>query len=413
MTRRVVITGMGALTSLGPDVPSLWSALCAGQSGVGLITKFDTSEWDVHIGAEIKDFDPASILGAKQARRLDPFVQYAMAAAFQAVQETGLCFDNGLAERTGVIIGSGKGGTTTLFEQFRVMLEHGPKRIHPLLVPMWISSMASSQIAMALGVKGPNFCVMSACSTGAHAIGEAAEIIRRDDADVMIAGGTEASVGPLTVAGFSAMRALSRRNAEPTRASRPFDARRDGFVLAEGAGVVILEELEHAQARGARIYAELVGYAATADAYHITAPPEDGEGLARAMHLALRKARLSPQDVDYINAHGTSTSLNDAIETRAIKSVFGEHAQRVPVSSTKSMTGHLIAAAGAVEAMICVKAICDGVLPPTINYEYPDPECDLDYVPNTARQARVDVALSNSAGFGGQNACLILQRAAI
>ncbi len=410
MTRRVVITGRGAMVSLGNDVPSMWRGMCEGRSGVTKVTKFDTSELDVRIGSEVKGFDPVKLFGAKQARRLDPFVQYCLAVTMQAVEESRLKVDESNAERVGVIIGSGKGGTTYLLEQFKVLITHGPKRISPMLIPTWISNMAAGHVAMALGAKGPNFCVMSACSTSAHAIGEASEIIKRDDADVMIAGGTEATLSVLSLAGFGAMKALSTRNDEPERASRPFDRERDGFVMAEGAGSVILEELEHARARHAPIFAEVAGYATTADAYHVTAPPENGEGLARAMRLALRKAGLVPEDVDYINAHGTSTPQGDIAETRAVKSVFGDYAWKLPISSTKSMIGHLLGASGVIEAIACMEAIRYCTIPPTINYEFPDPECDLDYVPNAARQAKVDVAMSNSAGFGGHNVSLILRR---
>ncbi len=399
------------MVSLGNDVPSMWQGMCEGRSGVSKVTKFDTSELDVRIGSEVHGFDPVKLFGAKQARRLDPFVQYCLAVTMQAVEESRLKVDESNAERVGVIIGSGKGGTSYLLEQFRVLLTHGPKRISPMLMPTWISNMAAGHVAIVLGAKGPNFCVMSACSTSAHAIGEASEIIRRDDADVMIAGGTEATLSVLSLAGFGAMKALSTRNDEPERASRPFDRERDGFVMAEGAGTVILEELEHARARRAPIFAELVGYGTTADAYHVTAPPENGEGLARAMRLALRKAGLAPEAVDYINAHGTSTPLGDLAETRAIKSVFGDYASKVPISSTKSMIGHLLGAGGVIEAIVCMEAMRYCVIPPTINYEFPDPECsDLDYVPNTARAAKVDVAMSNSAGFGGHNVSLILRR---
>lgn len=410
MLKRVVVTGLGAITPLGNDVTSTWKGLVEGKSGVGPITAFDASELEVRIAAEVKDFRPGDHMDAKEARRMDRFIQFAVAAAKEAVRDAGLTITAENATSVGVNIGSGIGGIATLMEQARVLETKGPRRVSPFLVPMMIVDSAAGQVAMAVGAKGPNMAVVSACATGAHSVGEAMEIIRRGDAEVMLAGGSEAPITPIGVIAFIQAQALSNSNDEPEKASRPFDAKRNGFVAAEGAAVLVLESLEHALARGAKIYAEIVGYGATADAYHITAPPERGEGAARAMQMALRKAGLRPEDVDYINAHGTSTPLNDKAETEAIHDVFGAHAYKVAVSSTKSMTGHLLGAAGAVEAMVCVKAIQQGVIPPTINYEYPDPDCDLDYTPNVARRMPVNVALTNSLGFGGHNCTLIFRR---
>ncbi|HZU07865.1 MAG TPA: beta-ketoacyl-ACP synthase II [Chloroflexota bacterium] len=410
MGSRVVITGLGAVTPLGLDVPSTWQALLEGRSGIGPITRFDASNMRVRIAGEVKGFDPERLLGRKDARRTDRFVQLAIAATQEAVADAGLVIDDSNRTEVGVIVGSGIGGIETLVDQIQVLQTRGPERVSPFLVPMYIIDLAAGEIAIRFGAQGPNYSVVSACATSAHCIGEAAEVIRRGDAVAVIAGGSEAGIIPIGIAGFAAMRALSERNDEPERASRPFDAERDGFVMAEGAGIVVLEDLDYARARGARIYAELLGYGASDDAYHITAPSEGGEGAVRAMRIALRKARLDPRDVDYINAHGTSTPLNDRLETEALKTVFGPAAYDIPVSSTKSMTGHLLGAAGAVETIICVLAIRDGRVPPTINYEHPDPACDLDYVPNVARACRVDVALTNSLGFGGHNATLIVGR---
>ncbi len=410
MGGRVAITGLGAITPLGLDVPSTWEALLAGRSGIGPITRFDASGFRARIAAEVKGFDPEAVLGRKEARRTDRFVQMAIAAADEAVRDAGLVIDDRNRTEVGVIVGSGIGGISTLVDQIQVMQTRGPDRVSPFLVPMFIVDLSAGEIAIRFGAQGVNYSIVSACSTSAHCIGEAAEVIRRGDAVAMIAGGSEAGIVPIGVAGFAAMRALSERNDEPERASRPFDAERDGFVMGEGAGIMVLEDLDYARARGARIYAELLGYGATDDAYHITAPSERGEGAARAMRMALRKARLAPHEIDYINAHGTSTPLNDKLETQALKAVFGPAAYDIPVSSTKSMTGHLLGAAGAVEAIICVLAVRDGRIPPTINYEYPDPDCDLDYVPNVARERRVDVALTNSLGFGGHNTTLIVGR---
>jgi 3-oxoacyl-[acyl-carrier-protein] synthase II len=408
MPRRVVVTGMGAVTPVGIDVPTTWNALVHGCSGVATVERFDVSDLDVRIAGEIKNFDPTDYLDKKEARRMDRFLQLGMVAAKEAVRDAQLSIPPEMAEQTGVVVGSGIGGISTIVDAAITLHTRGPDRVSPFVVPMMLPDMLSGLIAIETGAKGPNFAVSSACATAGHTIGESAELIRRGDAEVMIAGGGEAPVTRIGLAAFDSMRALSRRNDEPRRASRPFDKDRDGFVLSEAAGIVILESLEHAQRRGARIYAEIIGYGATGDAYHITAPSEGGEGAARAMRIALKKADLAPSDVGYINAHGTSTPYNDRTESQAIRSVFGEHPP--PVSSTKSMTGHLIGASGAVEAIICIKAILEGCLPPTINYETPDPECDLDYVPNEARTAHVDAALSNSLGFGGHNTALIVQR---
>ena len=407
---RVVVTGMGAITPAGNDVPTMWEALKEGRSGVGPITHFDASELNTQIAAEVKDFDPKEHFGHKEARRLDRVVQFALVASKEALEDAQLVINDGNAEEIGVVIGSGIGGISTLLEQVKVMDTRGPRRVSPFLIPMIIPDTSAGQVAISFGAKGPNMAVVSACATGANAIGEAAEMIRRGAAQAMICGGTEAAIQPIAVAGFSIMQALSTRNDEPERASRPFDAERDGFIMGEGAGVLILESLAHARARGARIYGEVVGYGSTADAYHITAPAEKGEGGARAMRMALKSAGLEPEEIDYINAHGTSTKLNDIGETVAIKNVFGPHAYRLPISSTKSMIGHLLGAAGAVEAIASIKALEEGLIHPTINYEHPDPECDLDYVPNTARPAELHTVMSNSFGFGGHNACLIFRK---
>lgn len=410
MRRRVVITGLGAITPLGNDVPTMWDALLAGKSGAGPITRFDASNLEVRIAAEVKGFDPAALFGSREARRNDLFTLYALAAARQAVTDAQLEFDDALREATGVVVGTGIGGALTLLENHDILRQSGPRRVSPFMVPMMMPNAASAAISIAYSLRGPVISVASACTTGSNAIGEAAEMIRRGAAEVVLCGGSEAVLHPISVAGFANMGALSTRNDEPQRACRPFDAERDGFVIGEGAGVLVLESLEYAQRRGAHIYAELVGYGATADAFHIAAPDEDGAGAARAMEMALKDAGITPQEVDYINAHGTSTPLNDRTETCAIRRVFGAHADRVAVSSTKSMTGHLMGAAGAVEAIICVKSLETGWVHPTINYEHPDPDCDLDYVPNQARKIDPRVALSNSFGFGGHNGCLIFRR---
>jgi len=388
----------------------MWKNVVEGRSGVGKITLFDASDLETQIAAEVKGFDPVALLGAKTARRMDRYTQFALAATQEAVADAGLTFGPGDNERVAVIIGTGIGGMATLVQQVRLLDETGPRRVSPFFIPMVLSDSAAGQVAIAFGIRGPNMAIISACASGANCIGEAAEMIRHGRVDKAICGAAEASILRLAIAAFNIMGAVSRRNDDPTRACRPFDANRDGFVMAEGAGIVILERLEDALARGAHLYAEIIGYGSSADAYHITAPLEDGAGAALAMRTALTSADLVPSDVDYINAHGTSTPLNDRAETLAIKSVFGDHAYRLAVSSTKSVTGHLLGASGAVEAIITAKALQEGILPPTINYETPDPECDLDYVPNRARQAPLRVAISNSFGFGGHNACLALRR---
>jgi 3-oxoacyl-[acyl-carrier-protein] synthase II len=405
-TRRVVVTGLGALSPVGNTAEEFWSSLLQGRSGVGPITKFDTEGYPTRIAGEVRNFDPLNFVDKKDARRLDPYLQYAVASSVLAVQDAML--DTGKVDgaRFGVLIGSGIGGISTLLDSHRNLLEKGPDRVSPFFIPMIIANMASGLVSIRFGAKGPNSSVVTACATGNHAIGDSFKIIQRGDADVMIAGGSEAIIIPLTIAGFCSMKAMSTRNDEPTKAMRPFDATRDGFVCGEGAGILILEALEHALARDARIYAEIVGYGMTGDAHHMTAPDPEGDGAMRAMTLALRDAGLDVSAVGYINAHGTSTPYNDKFETLAIKRVFGEHARRLAVSSTKSMTGHLLGAAGGVEAIATVLALHHGVLPPTINYETPDPECDLDYVPNQARKQNVEVALSNAFGFGGTNATL-------
>jgi len=406
----VVITGLGAVTPLGNDVPTTWEALVTGRSGVGRIGQFDPSNLEVQIAAEVKDFDPMALFGRRVARRNDRFTLFALEAARQAIADANLEFGDGLRQVTGVLIGTAIGGILTLLENYDVLQKSGPRRVSPFMVPMMMPNAASGTVAITYGLRGSNLSVASACATGSHAIGEAAEVIRRGRAEVMICGGSEAVIARLALAGFKNMGAVSTRNDEPQRASRPFDAERDGFVMGEGAGVLVLESLEHARRRGARIYAELVGYSATADAFHVTAPDETGGGAALAMEQALHDADLTPEEIDYVNAHGTSTILNDRMETRAIRTVFGPHADCLAVSSTKSMLGHLMGAAGAVEAIACVKSLETGWVHPTINYEHLDPECDLDYVPNQARQTWPRVALSNSFGFGGHNGCLIFRR---
>jgi 3-oxoacyl-[acyl-carrier-protein] synthase II len=409
-TKRVVVTGIGLVTPLGNDTPSSWKGLCEGRSGVARIARFDSSDQDVHIAAEVHDFDPSLYLDRKEVRRNDPFVHFAMAATRQAMADGEFTVTEANADDVGVIIGSGVGGLITCHDQFNVLFTRGPDRISPFFITMFITDIAAGYVSMAIGARGPNFATVSACATGANAIGEAAEMIRRGDAVAMLAGGAEAVISRIGIAAFASMHALSRNNDDPEHASRPFDAKRDGFVMGEGAGVLLIEELDAARARGARIYAELASYGATADAYHVTEPAPAGEGLARAMQRALDKAHLAPEAVDYINAHGTSTVLNDRNETAAIKHVFGDHAYHLGVSSTKSMIGHTLGAAGGIEAGIAALAIHHGVMPPTINLTHPDPECDLDYVPNTARKADVRAALSNSMGFGGHNAVLVLKR---
>jgi 3-oxoacyl-[acyl-carrier-protein] synthase II len=408
MRKRVVVTGLGAVSPLGNDVNSTWDGIVNGRSGVAPVTKFDASGYRARIAAEARRFDPSAHFEAKDLRRMDPVVQFALVAAREAVADAGIAFDDELKQRAAVIIGSGIGGMDTVTREVRTLTERGPSRVSPFLIPMILPETPASMAAIEFGLTGPNFAVTSACASGANAIGEAANMLRHGLADVALCGGAENGVIEIALAGFSAMKALSTRNDDPASASRPFDRDRDGFVVGEGAAILIIETLEHAQARGAHIYAELLGYGSNDDAFHITAPTEDGAGAAACMQLALRDADLQPQQIGYINAHGTSTPLNDATETRAIKRALGEHAYRVPVSSTKSMTGHLLGAAGALEAVLCIKAIETGIIPPTMNLQHRDPECDLDYVPNAARQAQVQVVLSNSFGFGGHNACLIL-----
>jgi len=408
--RRVVITGLGALTPVGNDVNTMWDNLLAGKSGAGPITQFDSTHFKTHFACEVKNFDATAIVGKKEARRTDRFTQFALAASLQALNDCGLKVTTENAPRIGVMLGTGIGGISTIFSQVQEMLLKGPDRVSPFLVPMMLPDSAAGQVAIQFGLKGPNLCPVSACATGSHAVGEAAEWVRRGAADVVLAGSAEAAIISVAIAGFNNMTAISTRNDAPEKASRPFDKNRDGFVVGEGAGVLVLEDLEHALARGARIYAEVLGYGASADAYHITAPIETGAGAAQAMQAALAQAGLRPDQIDYINAHGTSTPLNDKSETAAIKQVFGEAAYHVAISSTKSMTGHLLGAAGAVEAVIATKVIAECIIPPTINYETPDPNCDLDYVPNAARRKQVDTVMSNSFGFGGHNAVVIFGR---
>lgn len=408
LQERVVVTGIGAISPLGLDVPSSWEALVAGRSGIDRLTAFDASSFRCQIGGEAKRFDPTRRIPAKLARRLDRSGQMALTAALEAIADAKLSIDQHNADCVGVLVGSGAGGIGSLSQQIELLLSRGEAAVSPFAAPMFLADMISGQISIHIGARGPAFNISSACATGASAIGEAAEIIRRGRAEVMLAGGTDACLVPVVMAGFASMHALSLRNEEPARASRPFDRDRDGIVLGEGAGVMVLESLEHARQRGARVYAELVGYGATADAHHITAPPDDGEGLQRAICQALGEGRLGLGEIDYINAHATSTPQGDAAESASLRAVFGPRADDMAVSSTKSMTGHLLGAAGAVEAIICVLALRDGVVPPTINLETPDPTCDLDYVPNVARKRRVDVAMSTSLGFGGRNTALIL-----
>ena len=410
MRRRVVVTGLGAVTPVGNDVATTWQGLLAGRSGAAGITRFDASQFKVRFACEVKELDIGLYMDRKEAKRADLYTQYALAAAVQAMQDAGLETGGYVPEDCGVIIGSGIGGLRTMEDQHSVYMTSGPGRISPFYIPMFISDIAAGVVSMRFGAKGPNFGTVSACATSAHAIGEAFRTIQYGDADVMIAGGSEAAVTPMAIGGFANMGALSTRNEAPERASRPFDAGRDGFVLGEGAGVVILEALEHAVRRGARIYGEVVGYGATGDAYHLTGQPEAHEGLQRSMRKAMKDGGIGLADVDYINAHGTSTPLNDPNESRGIEAVFGDHARALSISSTKSATGHMLGAAGAVEFIACTLAMRDGMVPPTINYESPDPECVLDYTPNAPRARRVDVALSNSSGFGGHNVTLALRR---
>ena len=409
-TNRVVVTGMNIVGPLGLDLTTTWDNLIAGKSGIDYITLCDREPLKTKIAGEVKGFEPTEFMERKAARRMDRFAQLAVAASIQAVKQSGLNINSDNQETIGVIVGSGIGGLGTLFEQTRILLEKGPDRVSPFLVPMMIADMAAAQVSIALGAKGPNICTTTACSSGSDAIGAACEFIKHGGAEIMITGGAESTINPIGITAFNALNALSTRNDAPQLASRPFDAERDGFIISEGAAILILESLDHARKRDATILAEITGYGATADSYHVTQPLENGEGAAKAMQIAMGNAGVNPRDIDYINAHGTSTPLNDLTETRAIKAVFGEFAYRVPVSSTKSMTGHLIGCAGAAEAIFCIMAIQNGVIPPTTNLTSPDPECDLDYVPNTARQAKITTALSNSFGFGGHNSALIMRK---
>ena len=410
MTKRVVVTGLGCISPVGNNVPDTWSALLAGKSGSATITRFDVSRHKTKFAAEVKGFDPAAVLGTRDARKFDRYSQLAIVAAQEALAESGLVIGDSNRDRIGILVGTGIGGITTLVENVAVMRERGPERVSPFLVPMMIADSAAGLLAIRFGVRGPNMAITSACATGTNVIGEASEIIRRGAADVMFAGSSEAAITSITIAGLNVMTAISTRNDAPEKASRPFDKDRDGFLVGEGAGMVVLESLEHAQKRGAKILCELKGYGTSDDAYHISAPAENGAGAAICMKHAIDDAGLNITDIDYINAHGTSTVLNDKSETAAIKTVFGEHAYKIPISSTKSMTGHLMGASGSVEAVICAKVLQENILPPTINYETPDPECDLDYVPNAARPVKTKNIMSNSFGFGGHNATLIVSR---
>jgi 3-oxoacyl-[acyl-carrier-protein] synthase II len=410
LSRRVVVTGIGLVSPLGIGTEANWEGLCAGRGGIGPITHFDAAEFNSQIAGEVKEFDPLQFIGKKDVKKMDVFIQYAIAASQFAMDDAGMSVTEDIATRVGVFIASGIGGFSTIEREHKALIEGGPRRISPFFIPASIINLAAGQVSIRFSAKGPNSATCTACSASAHAIGDAFEIIRRDDADVMIAGGSEAAITPMGVGGFAAMRALSTRNADPLHASRPFDRERDGFIMGEGSGVIILEELEFAKRRRASIYAELVGYGMSADAYHITAPSEDGDGGMRVMEKALKHAGVQPTQVDYINAHGTSTPFNDKLETLAIKRLFGDHARKLAISSTKSMTGHLLGAAGGLEAGITALAIKHQVIPPTINYEFPDPDCDLDYVPNQKREAKIEYALSNSFGFGGTNGALLFRR---
>ncbi|MNM22462.1 3-oxoacyl-[acyl-carrier-protein] synthase 2 [compost metagenome] len=409
MSHRVVVTGMGVITALGKDLETFWDSLMSGKSGVSKVEAFDVSEYPTQIAASVKDFDPEELFGRKESRKMDRFVQFALAAGQKALDDSGLKIGENIeAERIGVSVGSGIGGLGTWEDQHNLLLEKGPKRVSPFFIPMMIANMGSGQLSISLGAKGPNTTQVTACATGSHAIGDSMRMIQRGDADAMICGGAEATIRPTGMAGFCAMRAMSTRNDEPEKASRPFDTDRDGFVMGEGSGILVLESLEHAQARGARIYAEVIGYGLSGDAHHMTEP--DPDGAARCMKMAIRDAGIAPEDIDYINAHGTSTPVGDKSETTAIKMALGDHAYKVAVSSTKSMTGHLLGAAGGVEAIICGLSLNKGKIAPTINLDNQDPECDLDYVPNTPREADLNIVMSNSFGFGGHNATVILKK---
>lgn len=410
MGRKVVVTGLGAVTPLGNDVVSYWNGLINGKSGINRITAFDPSELATQIAGEVKDFQPTDYIDKKEARRMDRVTHFALVSALQAIADAQMDLEKLDRERIGILIGTGIGGINTLSEQFKIMEEKGPNRVSPFFIPMMIANMPAGQISIVLGIKGPSLTTVTACASSTNAIGDAFRMIQRGDVDIMVTGGAEAPIVPLAVAGFCAMKAMSTRNDYPEKASCPFDIKRDGFVIGEGAGIVILESEEHALKRGAKIYAEIGGYGTTSDAYHLTAPAPEGEGATRAMQLAIEDAGISPSEVDYINAHGTSTPLNDKFETIAIKRLFKDNAYRIPISSTKSMTGHLLGAAGAIEFIAAVKAIGEGMIPPTINYEDPDPELDLDYVPNLARPAEIKIAISNSLGFGGHNATILVRK---
>jgi 3-oxoacyl-[acyl-carrier-protein] synthase II len=408
--RRVVVTGLGVIASLGHNVNDFWASLVAGKSGVDKVTLFDAKDYTCQIGAEVKGWDATQHMDPKEVRRNDRYTHFGFCAAKQAIADAKLDMTKEDGDRVGVLIGSGIGGMLTIETQHKNLLEKGPRKVSPFMIPALISNMCSGLVAIELGARGPNFGVVSACSTSTHAIGESLRMVRYGDADVMICGGAEASITPLSYAGFCSMKAMSTFNENPQKASRPFDLNRDGFIMGEGGAVLVIESLEHAQARGAHIYCELAGYAATCDAYHITSPDPDGKGLSQAMIKSLKDAKLEPHQVDYINAHGTSTPYNDKFETIAIKKIFGDHARKLHISSTKSMTGHLLGAAGSIEAVISVKAIETGIVPPTINYETPDPECDLDYTPNVKREAKIDTVLTDNLGFGGHNAALVFRR---
>lgn len=410
MARRVVVTGVGLVTPLGTGVQKTWDGLCAGRSGVGPITRFDASEFPVQIAAEVRDFNVEDYMEAKEAKHIDLFVQYALGAAQMALQDSGFVVTEENATRVGSIVGCGLGGLPTIEKYNQICLERGPRKITPFFIPMVIPNMGAGQISIFHKIKGPNMSTTTACAAGTHAVGEAYRMIAGGYCDVAFTGGSESVICPLAVGGFNAMKALSKRNDEPQRASRPFDRDRNGFIIAEGGGILILEELEHAKARGAKIYAEMAGYGLSGDGYHIAAPPEDGNGAIRCMQMALQDAGMNPEDIDYINAHGTSTPLNDVVETRAIKGVYGEHARKLAISSTKSMTGHMLGGAGGIEAVFTALSLHHQVAPPTANLENPDPECDLDYIPGSARQMKMRAAMSNSFGFGGTNAVIIMKR---
>jgi 3-oxoacyl-[acyl-carrier-protein] synthase II len=410
LRRRVVVTGMGLVIPTGIGVETAWKNVCEGKSGIGLLTRFDTNGFETKIAAEVKNFNPELYIDKKEIKKMDLFIHFAIAATKEALEDAQLAITPENSEQIGVIVGTGLGGLPSLERYHKILLEKGPGRISPFFIPMLIANLASGQIAIQFGPKGPNTCVVTACATGAHCIGDAFRAIVYGDAEAMITGGTEANITPLTIGGFNAMKALSTRNDDPEKACRPFEKNRDGFVVAEGSGIVILEELQFALKRNAKIYAEIVGYGYTSDAYHITAPSPDGDGAVRCMRMAIKDAGLKPEEINYINAHGTSTPLNDLTETVAIKTTFSGHAKKIPVSATKSMTGHLLGAAGSTEAIFTILSIRDGILPPTINYEEPDPQCDLDYVPNVARRQPLNIAMSNAFGFGGTNATLVFKK---